>query len=163
MAKRWNMASYADMNALAKKLSYDSTDRIQELIIQQMKYIGERCIAIARDRSRANTWGDVTGNLRSSIGYIVQVNGKPIIQSQIEQFQGADGTKAKEGAKEARKLLQQLSGTKQSGIVLFVVAGMNYAEYVETIHRKDVLATSHLEGDRLAERLIGRLFSKTKK
>lgn len=157
------MASYADIHELQKKIQTDATEGITALIVHNMQYIGERCVAIARDKHRSNTWGDVTGNLRSSIGYIVQVNGKPVIQSNIEAFEGKDGQKAHKGAPAARALLKSLSGTKQSGVVLFVVAGMEYASYVEEIHHKDVLATSWLEGERLAHKLLDQLFSKTKK
>lgn len=162
MARKWNMASYSDIHELQNKIMKDTTEGLTALIVQNMQYIGERCVAIARDKNRANTWGDVTGNLRSSIGYIVQVNGKAVIQSNIEVYEGRDGQNAQKGAPAARALLKSLSGTKQSGVVLFVVAGMNYASYVEEIRHRDVLATSWLEGERLANKLLGQLFSKTK-
>ncbi len=80
---------------------------------------------------------DRTGNLRGSIGYIIVRDGK------IEQLQIVPGATAK-GKKECSSFLQELSKSHKSGIVLIVVAGMNYAEYVESIHGLDVLTSAEL-------------------
>ena len=157
--KRWDMANYSDLHRLQGKVEAHFKDKCVDMIVQQMQYIGEACVSIARDKARANTWKDRTGNLRSSIGYVVQNNGIPVVTGPVVQFAGEDGNGGK-GPQEARNLMKSLRGTKQSGVVLTVVAGMDYAEYVESIHGKDVLATSWQEGEKLAKRLLSRLFGK---
>lgn len=157
--KRWNMANYTDLHRLQDKVDKHFKDQCVAMVIQQMQFIGEACVAVARDKARANTWKDRTGNLRSSIGYVVQNNGVPVVTGPVVQFSGEDGDGGK-GPQEARNLMKSLKGTKQSGVLLTVVAGMDYAEYVESIHHKDVLASSWLEGERLAKRLLGKLFGK---
>ena len=42
-----------------------------KLVIQALSNLGDMCIAEARDRAEEDSWFNQTGNLRSSIGYIV--------------------------------------------------------------------------------------------
>lgn len=161
-AKKWNLASYPDIHRLEDKVEDKMKSKVWDLIVRQMEYIGEKCIAIARDKNRANTWGDVTGNLRSSIGYVVQVNGKPVRKGPEMIFQGQDGARGSQGPAEARRLMKSLQGIHASGVELIVVAGMEYAEYVEVIHHKDVLSSAQQEGEKTAKLILERLFEKVK-
>ena len=52
--------------------------KAEEMIIQALCRIGEECVVKAKDRSMEESWIDHTGNLRSSIGYVVAINGEPI-------------------------------------------------------------------------------------
>lgn len=115
-------------------------------VITQLAYIGEECVRIAR---QGGTYKDRTGNLRSSIGYVILRDGQPIIRGQERQYK--DGT---EGAGAAETLLGTLRGEFPKGIVLIVCAGMKYAAYVEEIHHRDVLASAELTAKSLARQLL---------
>lgn len=101
--------------------------------------LGEECIAKIRDRSGSESWFDQTGNLRSSIGYAVYDHGMRKIQSAFQiVMSGNDGSIA------GRKMLRQLANDYSNAYALVVVAGMNYADYVESLKNKDVLASTEL-------------------
>ena len=125
----------SEVNAYLKA----EAERIQRLTIRALSYLGEQCVKVARDRAPELSWIDQTGNLRSSIGYIITHNGNIIQYSDFKQVkQGSEGTKV--GKDLATEIAKQFSNE----YVLVVVAGMNYAEYVEARDNKDVLATPEL-------------------
>lgn len=108
-------------------------------MVNGLSLLGEQCIVKIRDRSPSESWIDRTGNLRTSIGYAVSDHGKSVIESQFEQVK--EGT---EGATAGRNLLEQLVSLYSQTYALIVVAGMSYADQVEAIESKDVLASTEL-------------------
>lgn len=75
--------------------------------------------------SQAGSFNDQTGNLRSSIGFIILQNGQ-IIKSHFPiTLGGADGVAAGEA------VASELRLEYPSGFVLVLVAGMEYASFVE--------------------------------
>lgn len=113
--------------------------RIEMLTIRALSFLGEKCIREARNRSGKESWFDQTGNLRSSVGYVVVSNGRVVQSSSFETIkQGA------EGAKEGKNLASDLALHFNKGFVLIVVAGMHYAEYVEAMDNKAVLTSAEL-------------------
>lgn len=115
------------------------TSIVSEEIKRALTRLGEECIIKIRDRSGEDSWFDQTGNLRSSIGYAVYERGKKIIESEFEQrLNGYEGTQA------GRDMIRQLAKTYANTYALVVVAGMSYAEYVEAMENKDVLASTEL-------------------
>jgi hypothetical protein len=109
-------------------------------IIRQLHVIGEKCINHARS---IDTYTDQTGNLRSSIGYVMVVDGEVTYISSFEVVkQGV------EGASTGREFAISLAERFPRGVALIVVAGMNYAAHVAT--RYDVIDSAQL----LAKRLI---------
>lgn len=119
--------------------------RVEELInetIYKLSYIGERVVNTAR---LSGEYLDQTGNLRSSIGYIISVDGEIIRQGEFNVVKdGKDGTKSGEA------LAQALAKTSK-GITLIVVAGMHYAVYVSA-KGLDVLDSAEIElGKQLQE------------
>lgn len=129
-------------------------ERIQMLTIRALAYLGEQCVRLARDRAPELSWIDHTGNLRSSIGYIISHKGNIIQYSDFQQVkQGSEGTKT--GKDFAAEIAKQFSNE----YVLVVVAGMNYAEFVEARDNKDVLATPEL----FAKKELPKMFEKLKR
>lgn len=119
--------------------------RVEELInetIYKLSYIGERVVNTAR---LPGEYLNQTGNLRSSIGYIISVDGEIIRQGEFNVVKdGKDGTKSGEA------LAQALAKTSR-GITLIVVAGMHYAVYVSA-KGLDVLDSAEIElGKQLQE------------
>lgn len=112
---------------------------IREEIIRDLSFLGEQSIAKVRDRSGSESWFDQSGNLRSSVGYAIYEKGKKVIGSTFKQIlNGAEGTS------EGRKMIDELAKQYSNAYALVVVAAMNYAEYVEALDNKDVLASTEL-------------------
>ena len=81
------IVSKTDMRKLKSGLQAKMKDIIA-LLVKQLSFIGEECIRIARE---SGSYNDITGNLRSSIGYVVLVDGKPVVTSQSKQYDGEKG------------------------------------------------------------------------
>jgi len=96
------------------------TVSIEQRIIWTLAMIGEKFVNDARS---TQTYHDQTGNLRSSIGYIIARDGN-IIQENIEG-------KA-EGRAQAKKIANEVLRENSKGFVLIGVAGMEYAAAVES-------------------------------
>ena len=73
---------------------------------------------------------DWTANLRSSIGYVIVVDGKVVKRSSFEAIRGREGD-GSQGAKEGKEFAERLAAQFPSGVALIVVAGMHYAKYVQ--------------------------------
>lgn len=136
-------------NGWIDKVTADIDKEVKQMtdsIIETLEYIGEKAVTIARDRGNYN---NITGNLRSSIGYVVLHDGEPVRQGNQEVYK--DGG---EGSKVAEELLTRVSSEYPQGIVLIVCAGMKYASYVEDIHGRDVLTSARLETEETANRML---------
>ena len=113
--------------------------RIDTLTVRALAYLGEQTVAMARSRSANESWIDRTGNLRSSVGYIVLRDGEIVTASDFGQvLQGSEGSDT------GRRFAEEIARNIHSDYALVVVAGMNYASYVEAIEGKDVLAGPEL-------------------
>ena len=121
----------------------ERTAAVRQACINNLIYVGEQAVREARQRGR---YKDRTGNLRSSIGYCVADNGKIVRES-------GGG----EGSRDGAAFLHRLVSGHSSGIVLIIVAGMEYAAYVEA-KNLNVLDSA----EQLAERLLPKLFEKLK-
>lgn len=111
--------------------------RIEFAIQRSLEYVGESFIADARTNG---SYRDQTGNLRSSVGYLILKNGK-IIRSVFPQADsGSERAKgAQTGASYARRLAQEF-GSK--GFTFIGVAGMEYAAAVESRGRTVITSSS---------------------
>lgn len=110
-------------NAFYKYMTDVQENAIQDAI-DKLSRIGEKCVTEARDSGK---YTDRSGNLRSSIGFSVVYDGKIIRQSSFEKVKQT----ATEGAATGKELIRQLASSYADGLVLILVAGMNYAVYVE--------------------------------
>jgi len=93
---------------------------IEQRIIWTLAMVGEQFVNDARN---TQTYQDQTGNLRSSIGYIIAKDGV-IIQENVEG-------KA-EGRAQAKEVAREVLRENNKGFVLIGVAGMEYAAAVES-------------------------------
>ena len=123
-------------------------ERVTSALIYNLCAVGEQVLNQARS---TNSYKDQTGNLRSSIGYVVAVDGEVVQSSSFEVVKdGADGSR--DGKSYALDLVKQFP----EGIVLIVVAGMNYASYVSA-KGYDVLDSSEVLADRLVPEILKQL------
>lgn len=106
-----------------------ATAQFHQAAIRTLRYLGEQCVSQARS---LGSYRDVTGNLRSSVGYIILYNGQVISTN----FSGNS-----EGVNQGQTVARTLAAGYPTGYVLVVVAGMNYAAKVES-HGRDVLTSA---------------------
>lgn len=126
----------------------EQIDRLKRVLLRNLFYIGEQCLNKARS---TDTYKDQTGNLRSSIGYVVVQDGQIIKAS---DFAPSDkGTDKATGQRTGKEYAEELAKRYPSGLTLIVVAGMNYAAYVSA-KGYDVLDSAELTADSLTEKLL---------
>lgn len=95
--------------------------RVEKAAVYALKYLGEGLVSYAIQK---RNYTDQTGNLTNSIGYVITLNGN------IEYMGGFVGT-GDEGAEKGMQLANDIAKKDGKGISLIIVAGMNYAAYVE--------------------------------
>lgn len=127
-------------------------ERVDRVIFNALSRLGEMCVVKIRERSAEQSWCDQTGNLRSSIGYAVVHNGNVI---SISDF-AVVGNGA-EGATDGKDFAAKVASGIRKKWALIVVAGMNYASYVEAIDSKDVLANTELWARAETPKVMARL------
>lgn len=120
---------------------------IEKQQIQTLQYLGEMCVTKAKELPPEIGFKDQTGNLRSSIGYMVFKDGVAI----HEGFQGSS-----EGTTEGKMLAQKVGAKYKHGIALVVTAGMNYAVRLES-KKRDVLTSAELLAKQELPKMIAEL------
>lgn len=122
---------------------------IEKKIYNALLFAGESGIAYAR---KNGSYIDRTGNLRSSVGYIITYNGAIVTESSF-------GSKS-DGASQGQQLAETLAmKTRNTGFCLVMVAGMNYALYVER-NGRDVLTGGSNKAEKAFKTLIDKTFKK---
>lgn len=121
-------------------------------IIYQLSYIGEKAVNEARARG---SYKDQSGNLRSSIGYVISLDGKIVKWGEFKAA-GNGSTSGEEGVRKGKEFAEDVGTDVKSGFCLTVVAGMEYAQYV-IAREYNVLQTSELLARREAEKLVSKL------
>lgn len=135
-------------DAMAKRVEY-----VENTIeFQLINAVGPMTVVNAREKS---TFQDQTGNLRSSMGFVLAKDGKILETGGFTQVQGNGENmaivsfKTKEGKEvnfhakgisgdgheglvNGKQYAEELARNAGKGYVLIIVAGMNYAGYVES-------------------------------
>lgn len=150
------IVSITDMRKLKADLKDKAKSDITNFIVTRFKQIGEEAVRIARETGDYN---DITGNLRSSIGYIIMVDGRTVTDGKQKQYSGPKGD-GSAGVKAGKELLDKLKAKFPYGIVLILCAGMEYASFVENVRGKNVLVSATHVAESLADKLIGKLLEK---
>ena len=128
-----------------------NVDEIIDNEVRVMQYTGEEFVNNCRD---LRTYNDITGNLRSSIGYAVAVDAK-IKTMAITGGEGSPKGVKPKGKSKGESLANRLARDKNS-TVLIGVAGMEYASSVEA-RNKDVITGPSLIAKRNFEDLISEI------
>lgn len=129
-------------NTLAKGIE----DAINEAVYT-LSYIGEQVVNTAKISRK---YLDQTGNLNSSIGYVISVNGELAVKGKFEVVKNGE-----QGAKGGEQMAETLAKAK-GGISLIVVAGMDYAQFVSA-KGLDVLDSAEILAESLIPQLLGEL------
>lgn len=132
-------------------------NEIEKKQIARLQRLGEMCLVEARTNKG---YMMQTGALLSSTGYEVFVDGV-VIHSQFDAASGAESNAAEMGIKSGQSIAETIGkGTK--GIALVVVAGMNYAAYVEAKGYNVLSSAEHL-AERELPRMLEKLISNIKR
>lgn len=131
-------------------------DEIEKLQIEMMQELGEKCVTEMRLHK---TYMMQTGALLSSSGYSVYKDGVAI-HTAFEAASGAQNEAAAKGMKNGQSLADNV-GKETKGISLVVVAGMNYAVYVESKGYNVISSAEHL-AQRELPRMLSELISNVK-
>jgi CRISPR/Cas system CSM-associated protein Csm4 (group 5 of RAMP superfamily) len=103
-----------------EKVIKDFSKKKEDEIIAAFEYLGFEYV----NRSRiGGSYQDRTGNLRSSIGFIVLKDGSIVKR----HFEGKEA----EGVQSQQTAAEEIATEFSNGIYLVVFAGMHYAIYVE--------------------------------
>ena len=124
-----------DFKAINQYLS-DFQNRIILAQIETLKYLGELCVKRAKLIPKSIGFEDDTGNLRSSLGYVIFVDGIAVDEFFELVLNG------QEGIKKGRSLAYKVGSENNEGLVLVVVAGMDYALHLEAKYNRDVLTST---------------------
>ena len=154
-------------------------ETLEKLIEFQFNFIGLKTVTNAREVS---TFQNQTGNLRSSMGFVlakdgeiirfggftpVPGNGENIAIVNFTTKEGknvsfrakgisGDGT---EGANKGRQYAEELARSSGKGYTLVIVAGMNYASFVESMGF-DVLASSGAYLEKEVLKIVDKILKK---
>lgn len=121
-------------------------------IVRALSIVGERCVNLAR---RRGGYKDRTGNLRSSVGYCIAVDGAVVSSSSFRSVKGVEPSDGS-GSRTGREYAEKLARENRHYAVLVVVAGMDYAAYVAD-HGYDVLDSAELAAERIMPSILKQL------
>lgn len=108
-------------------------ERVFKITLNEIRAVGEKFVKDARQKAPADigpggSFNDQTGNLRSSIGYIIVYDGNIV----REDFQlSKRGTERTPGMIAGREFAEYQAALNPTGWALITVAGMEYAAFVE--------------------------------
>lgn len=142
--------------AAVANLMTEKIEKLEEAIeFEFIQVLGPATTTHAKSYS---TFKDQTGNLRSSIGFILAKNGAVIDEGGFKQVNGPEGNTG-EGLRKGRAYAEELARSSGRGYVLIVVAGMNYAGYVEA-KGYNVLTESGTYLESQVNKMINRILKK---
>jgi hypothetical protein len=95
--------------------------RLENATLYLLKFLGESLVKYAKEK---HSYTDRTGNLTNSISYAIVRNKK------LEYF-SEENQPNNEGAKASLNVAMQMANSLPDAFSLIIVAGMNYAAYVE--------------------------------
>lgn len=128
-------------------------NRTEEKTYLLLAKAGEVFVKYAREHGG---YHDQTGNLRSSIGYIITCDNEILTENFEQSDKGTDRTT---GLGKARQLAMQVGSSNPSGWALICVAGMNYAASVEA-RGKDVITSAVTATEEDLRKQIQKVFDK---
>ena len=134
-----------DINSFAKDIN-KMVAGAQNDIVARLKRVAKAQVKMAKEVNPPLGYYDNTGDLSSSKGAMVFVDGKEVYNYFTLTDQGSNGIE------EGKKLARQV-GSETTGIALVIVAGMYYARYVEGKNKDVITGTSHYLVDMLREGL----------
>lgn len=128
-------------------------DRAEEKIFKLLSAAGEKFVEVSR---KSRSYKDQTGNLRSSIGYIIAIDGETVSENFEKASEGSEGDN---GVSRGRQIAEEISLAYPGGYILIGVAGMDYAAIVEAKGR-DVITSGNIQCEEYLKKALKSVFSK---
>lgn len=129
-------------------------------IIRDLSIAGEKATEKARLIVTAHGGGGSvyppytvqTSNLVSSTGYALVYNGQIVSMSSFAAVGGPKGD-GQEGSATGKAYVKELAMRFPQGYALILVAGMEYASYVQELYHRDVLVSGSLVAEQLVREM----------
>ena len=118
----------------------EQIERQIQAVILQFEYIGSTCVSEAKFNK---TYTPRSNALLNSTGYVVVRDGKIV----------SGGGLSDNGAAAGQRMISELIAEHPKGICLIVVAGMEYAAYVEA-KNYNVLTSAELLAEKLVPQML---------
>lgn len=125
-------------------------ENLENAVLFVLKYLGESLVKYARDN---HNYTDQTGNLTNSISYAIVRNSKIVYSD--------EQTQPGEGAEAAKAVAIKYASTLPNSFSLIIVAGMNYAAYVES-KGYNVILPAELKAKTEVPRMMNRIIEQAK-
>jgi hypothetical protein len=147
------------MDAVTAELT-KGVQNVHARIIRDLRIAGEKAVEKARLIVTANGGGGSvlppytvqTGNLVSSTGYAIVHDGQIVAMSSFQAVPGQKGD-GQEGSTTGKAYVKELAMRYTKGYALILVAGMEYASYVQELHHRDVLVSGSLVAEQLVSEI----------
>lgn len=128
-------------------------DHAEEKIFKFLQAGGEMFVKYARE---SGNYHDQSGNLRSSIGYIIIFDGEELSANFEKASKGSDRDT---GEAKAHKLAEEIAASHADGFVLIGVAGMEYAFCVEA-KGYDVATGASIKAENWMRKALATIFNR---
>lgn len=135
-----------------KKVCQEAVDILEDCIVEEFIKWAEKDDEYLKSN---DGFIDRTGNLRSSLGAAVVKNSEIVFMTPFATI--LNGSR---GSAEGREAAERAAETIEKGIAKVMVAGMDYAQYVEDIESKDVLESRIIQCEREAQEVLTRAMEK---
>lgn len=150
------------MDAVTEELT-KGVQNVHARIIRDLAIAGEKAVEKARLIVTAGGGGSVlppytvqSGNLVSSTGYAIVHDGQIVTMSSFQAVPGPKGD-GQEGSATGKAYAKELAMRYTKGYALILVAGMEYASYVQELYHRDVLVSGSLVAEQLVNELREKL------
>lgn len=124
---------------------------VKDEVVKVFTRAGEEAVRGAR-APRGKQYTDRTSNLRSSTGYVLTVDGKPVIGGGYTPVKETGKPGAKAGKVHGNNLAK---GADANSVSLFVTTGMSYAQYLDA-RAYDILDTAEADATAVLEEKLKR-------
>lgn len=144
-----SLFSDSDLERWFDNFQYQSEDKMFKLL----QAGGEMFVKYARE---SGNYHDRSGNLRSSIGYIIVFDGEEL-SANFEK--ASKGTDRDTGEEKAHKLAEEIAEAYPDGFIMIGVAGMDYAMSVEAMGY-DVATGASIKAENWMRKALETIFNK---
>lgn len=124
---------------------------VKDEVVEVFANAGDHAVRGAR-APRGKQYTDRTSNLRSSTGYVLTVDGKPVIGGGYTPVKETGEPGAKAGKAHGSDLAK---GADANSVSLFVTTGMSYAQYLDA-RAYDILDTAEADATAVLEEKLKR-------